>query len=307
MAGGGGAAPPPPFPFLPGLAAARRTGESWGVHTQDDRRRDKAGPGSPGHGRGRPGPAAWLALLVALLLPAGAPRAQAPVAPPSLAAELSSNRIEVSTAFTGGEILVFGATERLIHPGGDEIVVLATGPAAAYVVREKIQALGLFWINGPSARFNRTPSYWALAATRPVAEMLAEAERGELRLGLDLLQLPQLGARGAQFRDALRELKQEDGLWVDQVQPVQVSGGRLFHARLPVPSTVLTGSYRVQVLLVREGRVVARQELPLEVVRVGSAAQIADVAVDLPVLYGLACILLAALAGWVGSVVFRRG
>jgi uncharacterized protein (TIGR02186 family) len=240
------------------------------------------------------------------LLWAAAATAQPAVAPPSLAAELSGHRIEVTTAFAGGEILVFGATERLIHAGGDEIVVLATGPETSFVVRQKVEVLGLFWVNGASARFNRTPSYWALAGTRPVAEMLGAAEREELRLGLDLLQLPQLGARGPQFREALRELKQGGGLWVDQARPVQVSGGRLFHARLPVPSTVVTGNYLVQVLLVREGRVVARQELGLEVERVGSAAQIADVATGYPVLYGVACILLAAFAGWVGSVVFRR-
>jgi hypothetical protein len=59
-------------------------------------------------------------------------------------------------------------------------------------------------------------------------------------------------------------------------------------------------------MLVRNGRVAARQDLALEVARVGSAAWIADVAKTQPVLYGLASILLAALAGWLGSVLFRR-
>jgi uncharacterized protein (TIGR02186 family) len=235
------------------------------------------------------------------------PAAAQPVSPPSLAAELSVRRIEVSTAFTGGEILVFGATERLIHQGGDEIAVLATGPITSLVVRQKIEVLGFFWINGPAARFNRVPSYWALAGTRPIAEMVGALDRQELRLGLELIQLPQLGAGGPRFREALRDLKQRQGLWVDQVAPVQVSGGRLFHARLPVPSTVETGTYRVQVLLLREGRVAARQELSLEVERVGTAARISHVAENMPVVYGLTCILLAALAGWLGSVLFRRG
>jgi uncharacterized protein (TIGR02186 family) len=246
-----------------------------------------------------------LLLLLALLLPAF-PAAAQPVATPSLSAELSTRRIEVSTAFTGGEILVFGATDRLIGGVGDEIVVLGTGPLTSLVVRQKIDVLG-FWINGPAARFNRIPSYWALAATRPVELMFGPSERGELRLGLDLLPLPQVGDPGPQFRRALRELKQRQGLWVDQARPIDISGGRLFHARLPVPSTVATGTYRVQVMLVREGRVVARQDLALEVERVGAAARIADVAQHLPVLYALACILLAAFAGWLGSVLFRRG
>jgi uncharacterized protein (TIGR02186 family) len=251
---------------------------------------------------------ALLGLLACLLgLPVAAQTITPPAtATPSLAAELSTRRIEVSTAFTGAEILVFGATERLIGAEGDEIVVLATGPLTSLVVREKIQVLG-FWINGASARFNRIPSYWALAATRPVELMFGPLQRDELRLGLDLLQLPQIGAAGPQYRRALRELKQRDGLWLDQAQPVEITGGRLFLTRLPVPSTVATGAYRVEVLLVRAGRVMARQELSLEVERVGSAARIADVAENLPVLYALACILLAAFAGWLGSVLFRRG
>jgi uncharacterized protein (TIGR02186 family) len=244
----------------------------------------------------------WLALVMLLL----AWPAQAQLPTPPLAAELSVRRIEVTTAFTGGEILVFGATERLIGPAGDEVVVLATGPDSAMVVREKVERLG-FWINGPAARFNRVPSYWALAGTRPVTEMLDPLERRELRLGLDLLQVVQLGARDARFRDALVRRKQEAGLWSDQSREIEVSGGRLFFARLPLPSSVATGSYRVQVMLVRDRRVVARQELALEVARVGSAANIADVARDWPAVYGLAAVLLALGAGWIGSVLFRRG
>lgn len=249
----------------------------------------------------------WLALLLVLAGLAGPAWAQAPaVTPPSLAAELSVRRVEVTTAFTGAEILVFGATERLIGPEGDEVVVLVTGPETAMMVREKVNVLG-FWMNGAAARFNRVPSYWALASTRPVPVMLDRVERADLRLGLDRLPLVQLGARDPAFRAALADLQQGAGLWVDRDRPIEVSGGRLFHARLPLPSTVAHGIYQVQVMLVRGRRVVARQELRLDVVRTGSAAWIADIAREQPVLYGLACIVLAGLAGWIGSVVFRRG
>lgn len=244
-----------------------------------------------------------LAALLALWLIQ--PAAAQVAAPPSLAAELSLRRIEVTTAFTGAEILVFGATERLIHQQGDEVLVLASGPSSSLVVRQKVEWLG-FWVNGPAARFNRVPSYWALAGTRPVEQMLSAGDRAELRLGLDLLPIVQLGARGPQFRSALADGKLASGLWLDQARPIEVSGGRLFHARLPLPATVSTGAYRVEVMLIRDQRVVARQELTLEVERVGTAAWIADVARGQPVLYGLACILFAAFAGWLGSVLFRR-
>jgi len=60
------------------------------------------------------------------------------------------------------------------------------------------------------------------------------------------------------------------------------------------------------VLLVRSRQVVARQLLNFRVDRVGTADRIATVAQDTPLVYGLLCILLAALAGWLGSVLFRR-
>ena len=74
----------------------------------------------------------------------------------------------------------------------------------------------------------------------------------------------------------------------------------------PMSAAVPTGDYRVEVLLVRSRRIHARQELRFRVERVGAADRIASVAQDQPLVYGAACVLLAAFAGWFGSVLFRR-
>jgi hypothetical protein len=58
---------------------------------------------------------------------------------------------------------------------------------------------------------------------------------------------------------------------------------------------------------VRSRRIAAREELTFRVDRVGAADRIATVAELQPVVYGVACVLLAALAGWLGSILFRRG
>jgi uncharacterized protein (TIGR02186 family) len=253
-----------------------------------------------------------LALLLGAALGGAAPplaRAQPPAAPalavPPLVAELSQRRIEITTGFTGADLLVFGSTERLIGEASDEVLVVATGPPQPMVVRRKIRVLG-FWINGPSATFPQVPGFYAIAGTRPAWQMLPEDVRQSGRLGLDALPLRALGAQGPAFRAALLDLKKGAGLWVEDTVPVEVSGGRLFHARVPLPATVTPGTYRVEVLLVRARRIVARQELNFEVARVGAAARIANVADTAPLLYGLTCIVLAGLAGWLGSVLFRR-
>ena len=54
-------------------------------------------------------------------------------------------------------------------------------------------------------------------------------------------------------------------------------------------------------------RVTLRNDSPQALtVRVGTAAEITTVSHEQPLLYGLACIALAAFAGWIGSVLFRR-
>ena len=246
-----------------------------------------------------------LALLLFLASPV---LAQAPVAgnTPQLTADLSTDRVEITTGFTGSSVMVFGATEHLIGPeAGEDVVVVAWGPPQPTVVRRKVNVLG-FWINGPSATFPEIPGFYAIVSTRPVWEILPEDVRRTARLGLEALSLRAEGSQSPAFRAALLDLKQQDGRWQEYAAPVAVAGGRLFSARVSFPDTVQTGPYRIEVMLVRERRIIARQELFLHVDRVGSAASIATVARSAPLVYGVACILLAALAGWLGSVMFRR-
>jgi uncharacterized protein (TIGR02186 family) len=243
-------------------------------------------------------------LLLALLLlsPAAARAQEVP-----LVAALSRNDIEVTTGFTGASLVVFGSTEQPIGPGGDEVLVIARGPTRPVVVRRKVSVAGLIWVNGPSARFADVPGYYVISGTRPAWQILPEDERQRNELGLDSLPLTSTGARSPAFRAALLELERNSGLWLEDSEPVEIAGSRLFYVRLPLPAAVPTGDYRVEVLLVRSRRIVARQELAFQVDRVGAADRIATVAQAQPLLYGLACIIAAALAGWLGSVLFRRG
>mgnify|MGYP001279878945 CR=1 FL=1 len=245
---------------------------------------------------------ARLLLLLLALLPVAAPAQEAP-----LVASLSQSEVEVTTGFTGASVMIFGATEAPIGPGGDEILVVVRGPTRPVVVRRKVRALGVLWVNGPSARFARVPGFYAIAGTRPAWQLLPEEERQRNGLGLDALPLESTGARSPQFRAALLGLETASGRWLEYAAPVEIDGSRLFHVQLPLPATVPTGNYQVEVLLVRSRRIVARQGLEFRVDRVGIADRIATVAQAEPLVYGIACVLLAAAAGWLGSVVFRRG
>jgi uncharacterized protein (TIGR02186 family) len=244
--------------------------------------------------------ALWLVLL--LLLAPGAAQADR-----ALVSRLSDARVEITTAFTGAAILVFGATEQPIGgETGRDVLIRVEGPPQPMTVRRRVQVAGL-WVPGPSATFPEVPSFYALAGTRPHWEVLSETERAAARLGLINLPMRAVGEQAPVFRAALLTLKQEAGLWVEQPEPVSVDGARLFSARIPLPSTVAPGEYRVSVLLVADGRVTEWEEHRLSVDRIGTAATIAGLAHSWPLLYGLMSVLLAAAAGWLGSILFRRG
>jgi uncharacterized protein (TIGR02186 family) len=246
------------------------------------------------------------ALLCLMLLAPPPPPARAQEELPLVAA-LSQTGVEVTTGFTGATLTVFGSTDQPLGPGGDEVLIVARGPTRPVVVRRKVQVAGVLWVNGPSARFAEVPGFYAIAGTRPVWQILPEPVRQQNALGLDALPLTSTGARSPAFRAALLALEGENGLWTEDQTPVEIRGSRLFHMRLDLPAAVPTGDYDVEVLLVRSRRIVARQHLEFRVERVGTADRIATVAEDQPLVYGLACVLLAAFAGWLGSVLFRRG
>jgi uncharacterized protein (TIGR02186 family) len=224
-----------------------------------------------------------------------------------LVAALSQTEVEITTGFTGDALTIFGSTGEPLGPGGDEVLIVVRGPTRPIVVRRKVQALGVLWVNGPSARFAEVPGFYAIAGTRPAWQLLPEQIRQQNELGLDALPLTSTGARSPAFRAALLELESRGGLWLEDVTPIEIRGSRLFHMRLDLPATVPTGDYRVEVLLVRSRQIVARQSLSFRVERVGTADRIASVAETQPLIYGILCIVLATLAGWLGSVLFRRG
>ena len=223
-----------------------------------------------------------------------------------LVAKLSADRLQITTAFAGGSVFVFGSTEEPLGLLEGDVIVVARSAPAPFVVRRKVRVAGI-WLNGPTARFEGIPHYYAIAGTRPAWRLLPEEERMRRGLGLDALPRERTGASGPAFRAALLELKQGAGLWVEDAATVDVAATRLFSVRLPLPATVQPGPIRILVLLVRDGAVLAEQDLVYTVERVGTAEEIAELARAQPALYGLACIVLAGLAGWAGSVVFRRG
>jgi uncharacterized protein (TIGR02186 family) len=108
-----------------------------------------------------------------------------------------------------------------------------------------------------------------------------------------------------EFVTALVRTQQHARLFPNSVSKVNFIGERLFRTTIEFPSNVPTGTYLVQVFLVRDKDVVGGQTTPLVVSKVGIDADVFGFAGRQPAVYGAIAVLIAMVAGWLASLPFR--
>ena len=230
--------------------------------------------------------------------------ATAPVRAQPLLVDLEEHRVAITAGFTGTSVLVFGAIQ-----GDGDVVVAVKGPAKDITVRRK-ERVALIWMNADSMTFVRAPTFYSVASTRPLAEIAAPEVLQRNGIGVDHLRLENRGDASAgevaEFRAGLMRNKQRDGLYYKTPAEIRVMAGGLFRADLKFPSNVPIGAYTVEVYLFRGGEVASAQTTPLAISNEGVGANVHFLAHQYAVLYGIAAIFIALLAGWAASVAFRR-
>jgi uncharacterized protein (TIGR02186 family) len=222
-----------------------------------------------------------------------------------LVADLTSHLIAITTGFTGASVVLFGATD-----GPGDVIVAVRGPEREMTVRQKSRVAGI-WVNTQQVTFGNLPSFYAVAASRPVADILSPAAAAFYRLGISNLKLaastPAPSVVVDAFRTALERTQQEAGLYVERMGKVDFLGERLFRTTITFPSNVPTGTYLVEVFLVRDKDVVSGQTTPLVVSKVGVDATVFEFSTRQPGFYGTIAVLTAVVAGWLASLPFRGG
>ena len=245
------------------------------------------------------GTAFALALTAAAITcPQGSARAD------TLVADLSSHLISITSGFAGTDLLLFGAAE----DGGD-IVVVVRGPAEDLVVRRKSRVGGI-WVNRRTVPFDNVPGYFALNASRPIAEIAPESLRAQLGLGSAFLALtpaqPVTRATLDDFRRALIRNKSAQELFREEGEAVAFIGDTLFRTRIVFPARAPAGTYSVDVFLFRDQALIHSQSTPLFITKAGFERAVFDLAHQQPAVYGLIAIVIAVAGGWLAAAAFRR-
>ena len=209
------------------------------------------------------------------------------------------DHIDITTGFNGAKFEMYGARD----VDGDIIVVLR-GPDKDMNVRRKEKSWA-GWRYGKEVQFSRLPSFYRVASTKPLEELLGPDTLSEHEIGVPFL--PFLARSVEQdnivalFKKARIRNQQSKDLLSPHLTHITSLGDRFFKVSFYLPHNVPVGEYTVTVFYLEDQKISAMNHHDFVVEQVGTNYSIKMFAEESPLLYGALCVLLALLAGWVSN------
>ncbi|MGF6860285.1 uncharacterized protein (TIGR02186 family) [Rhodobacteraceae bacterium MBR-64] len=264
----------------------------------------------------------WALVILALaLLPVPAQT----VAQERVVAGLSRSNVAITANFDGSNILVFGAVRREAPiPEGAPLEVLITvqGPDRPVTVRRKAWRFGI-WVNTDAIEVPRAPSFYAVATTAPIEQVISAEENRRFRVTVPEAIGPVLpdgsdpGGAAAEpsggadddetqeFLAALLRIQTRAGRYRLAEAGVDFEEATLFRSEFSLPANLTEGIYRTRIFLTRDGQVVDVLVKDISVNKVGLERWLFNLAHRQPLAYGLLSLALAVFAGWGASTLVR--
>lgn len=233
-----------------------------------------------------------------------------PAAAEEVVLGLSTDRVSITTSFNGSEILIFGAIKRESPIPEDPlgVVITVAGPSEPVMVRRKARWGGI-WVNRDSVEVDAAPSFYAVATTAPLADVLSQVEDQRHKISIPRA-IRSVGAPpdiedAESFTEALIRIRTEAGLYQLLEGGVVLDQQTLFRTAITMPANLTEGDYALRIYLTRGGEVVTSHETIIDVRKVGLERWLFILSRQQPFLYGLMSLAIAIAAGWGASAVFR--
>lgn len=228
---------------------------------------------------------------------------------------LSKDEVAITANFDGSELLVFGAVKREAPISDEplEVIVAIAGPSVPLTVRRKEKRLGI-WVNTDAVEVKAAPSFYAVATTGPLKDVLAPIE--DLRHRISIPRAIKLVGASPQvsdpqrFSEAVIRIRKKNSTYQLLEGDVALDEQTLFRTSITLPSNLTEGSYATRIFLTRKGYVVSQLETSIDVRKVGLERWLYNLSREKPMLYGLMSLAIAIAAGWGAAAAFqvlRRG
>lgn len=253
----------------------------------------------------------WLILLLLTALPAKASE---------IIGALSQNRVALTATFSGSEILIFGAIRRTAeevtarvaanaHGEVDfEVIIVVEGPRQPVAVWRKDRRAGI-WMNVDSVVMGSVPSFYAVATSAPLARILSPEADAQHRISIrQAVRAEQAGDGSPEallFAEALMRIRERSAHFRALDRFVFIDRDVLFRTNIRLPANLTEGAYTTRMYLVQDGQVVSQYRTAIFVRKDGLERWLHELAYDQPLVYGLLSLVMALVAGWGASALFR--
>ena len=243
----------------------------------------------------------WLLALCLMALP---------VQGEEIVSGVSQSGVSITTNFDGASILVYGAALR-DRPAPTwplmEVIITVEGPSTPLMIRKKDYVAGI-WLNRGSVKITAAPSFYAVASTKAVADILLPSEDAKYHITIpqtiDTAAAP--SADQTPYIEALQRIRQASGSFVLAPESVLLLRQALFRTDISLPANLVEGPYKVRIFLTRGGAVTDMQESQIDVQKAGVERTLYRLAMEQPLIYGVLSLLMAMLAGWGAQELFKR-
>ena len=243
----------------------------------------------------------WLLALCLMALP---------VQGEEIVSGVSQSGVSITTNFDGASILVYGAALR-DRPAPTwplmEVIITVEGPSTPLMIRKKDYVAGI-WLNRGSVKITAAPSFYAVASTKAVADILLPSEDAKYHITIpqtiDTAAAP--SADQTPYIEALQRIRQASGSFVLAPESVLLLRQALFRTDISLPANLVEGPYKVRIFLTRGGEVTDMQESQIDVQKAGVERTLYRLAMEQPLIYGVLSLLMAMLAGWGAQELFKR-
>lgn len=227
---------------------------------------------------------------------------------------ISNDSIEITSSFSGERLTFYGT----IAPdagsglktveGPYQVAIVILGPTQDRVARKMTNNFG-FWINTEQVEFTNFPSYFHVLSSKRLLDITDIVTLNEnLILPESHALVPNRAGflKTVNFGRELIRLMSEEGLFGVQENGVLFMSDNFYSAQLQLPSSAPPGPYIAQTYVFKDGQIVARKSEGFAVRKIDFERFVALSAVQYPLLYGIACVILALITGWLGGILFRR-
>ncbi len=224
----------------------------------------------------------------------------------SIVLGLSQDSVSITASFEGDDILIFGAVSRdapaPLDTGDLGVIITVAGPDQPLSIYRKARRLGI-WVNTDKVEVNRAPSFYAVATSGPLDDVLGATE--DLRNAISIPRV--IRAVGAtvddrdSFIEALIRVRTDNQLFQMQEGAVDLEEDTLFRTSFRLPANLIEGDYLARIFLTRGGQVIDEHSTVIPVQKVGLERWLYNLAHVQPFLYGLLSLVIAIAAGWAAS------